>query len=103
MTKETCLAVVVEPRADDLFGGLGTTDGADGGLATGGLAGGLFGAPLGGTLSQPPHLGARSLASRDGLHRPTGSCFGIGLTLDVDGGAVFTVGGRCGGFAEVAM
>jgi len=40
------------------------TDGADRDLTTGGL----FGAPLGGTLSQPPHLGAGSLTSCDGLH-----------------------------------
>ena len=96
-------SVLVEPHADVLFGGLAMTDGADGGLATGGLAGGLFGAPLGGTLSQPLHFGARSLASRDGLRRPTGGCFGSGVALDIDGGALFTVGGRCGGFAEVAM
>jgi hypothetical protein len=36
------------------------TDGADGSLATGGFAGGLFGAPLGDTLSQPSHFSARS-------------------------------------------
>lgn len=83
--------------------GLGKTGGANGGLSTGGLAGGLFGASLGGTLSQPPHLGARSLASRDGLQRPAGSCCGSGLALDVDGGALFTVGGRCGGYADMAM
>lgn len=96
------LGVAVQPRADVLFGGLAMADGADGGLAAGGLAGGLFGAPLGGTLSQAPHLGARSLASCDGRRRPTGGCFGSGIALAVDG-ALVTVGGRCGGVAEVAM
>jgi hypothetical protein len=77
------------------------TDGANGGLATGGLASGLFGAPLRGTLSQPPHLGARSLTPRDGLlHRPTGKRFRSGLALDVVCAALFTGSGRCGGFAR---
>jgi hypothetical protein len=43
------------------------TDGADGCLATGGFARGLFGAPLGGTLSQPSHFSARSFAAGDSL------------------------------------
>ena len=86
-----------------LLGGLRTTDGADVGLETGALAGGLFGAPLGGTLSQPSHFGALSLASRDGLHRPAGSWWASRLALDAVSGALFTVGGRCGGFPDSTM
>lgn len=43
------------------------TDGADRGLATGGFPRGLFGAPLGSTLSHPSHFSARSFAAGDGL------------------------------------
>jgi hypothetical protein len=102
LTSESCW--VAGKAADQvLLGGLRTTDDADGGLATGGLAGGLFGAPLGGTLSQPSHLGARGLASGDGLDRPAGSWCASRLALDAVSGALFTVSGGCGGFPESAM
>src|SRR6478672_1378927 len=73
--------------APSLLGGPRTTDGADGSLATRGVAGGLLGASLGGTLSQPSHLGARSLASRHGRHRRAGGCCARRLALDAVSGA----------------
>ncbi|BBZ06992.1 hypothetical protein MDOR_11610 [Mycolicibacterium doricum] len=43
------------------------TDGAHGRLATGGFPRGLFGAPLGSTLSHPSHFSERSFAAGDSL------------------------------------
>jgi hypothetical protein len=68
------------------------SDGADGRRATGGFARGLFGAPLGGTLSQPSHFSARSFAAGDGLFYSTGSCCGGGFGISLHDARQLAVG-----------
>jgi hypothetical protein len=68
------------------------TDGADGRLATGGFARGLFGAPLGATLSQPAHFNAHSFAAGDSQFYSTGSWCGGGFGISLHDTRLLTVG-----------